>query len=278
MAEFKTLEIVQKDESKAVFHIYLNRPDQRNALTLDFFSELPAALSLLDFHRGASAIVLSARGPHFCAGLDLSAFRSLSTAAGAAADDPARRRELLRRQILSLQSAISAVQSCRRPVIAAVHGACLGAGLDLVSACDLRYCSSSSFFSSLEVDLAIVADLGSLQRLPDIVGAGRAAEMALTGRRVTAAEAMAMGLVSAVFADPPAMDAAVDGIAAELAAKSPLAVAGTKAVLRRSRDLTAEQGLDYVATWNAAMLVSPDLDAAVSTRPGNAARPDFAKL
>lgn len=211
MEEFKTLQIVQSDPAVGVFHVYLNRPAQRNSLTLDFFSELPRALDLLDGRHGAAAIVIAGRGPHFCSGIDLSTLGTIT--GGGGRSDPARERERLRRQILSMQAGISAVERCRRPVIAAVHGACVGGGVDLATACDLRYCSEDAFFSVKEVDLAIAADLGTLQRLPAIVGHGNAAEMALTGRKVPAAEARAMGLVSAVFPSRQEMDAAVMAIA-----------------------------------------------------------------
>ncbi|CAA7400551.1 unnamed protein product [Spirodela intermedia] len=273
--EFKTLQIVHSDSEAGVFHIYLNRPAQRNSLTLDFFSELPRALDLLDGRRGAAAIVLAGRGPHFCAGIDLSTLAAIT--GGGGRSDPGRERERLRRQILSLQAAISAVERCRRPVIAAVHGACIGGGVDLATACDLRYCSEDAFFSVKEVDLALAADLGTLQRLPAIVGHGNAAEMALTARKVPAAEARAMGLVSAVFPSRQEMDTAVMAIAKDLAAKSPLAVAGTKAVLLRNRDLTVDQSLDYVATWNSSMLISDDL-AEATTAQIQKRKPTFAKL
>ncbi|MQM07711.1 hypothetical protein Taro_040553 [Colocasia esculenta] len=276
MEGFKTLEVVQKDAAVPVFHVYLNRPAHRNALTLDFFSELPRALSLLDQNPAARAIVLSARGPHFCAGIDLSSLGSLGGADQDGAD-PARARERLRRQILWMQAAITAVERCRKPVIAAVNGACVGGGVDLVTACDVRYCAADAFFSVKEVDLALAADIGTLQRLPAIVGYGNASEMALTGRRVPAAEARAMGLVSAVYASREEMEEAVATIARDIAGKSPIAMAGTKAVLLRSRDLTVEQGLDYVATWNAGMLISDDLKEAVSAQMQKR-KPTFAKL
>lgn len=210
MEGFKTLEIVQRDAAVPVFHVYLNRPAHRNALPLDFFSEFPRALSLLDQNPDARTIVLSARGPHFCAGIDLS---SLGVASDQAEPEPARARERLRRQILSMQAGISAVERCRKPVIAAVHGACVGLGVDIITACDIRYCTGDAFFSVKEVDLALAADVGTLQRLPPIVGYGNASEMSLTGRRVPAAEARAMGLVSAVFASREEMEEGVAAIA-----------------------------------------------------------------
>ncbi|PKA55265.1 1,4-Dihydroxy-2-naphthoyl-CoA synthase, peroxisomal [Apostasia shenzhenica] len=271
---FETLEVVQKDPSIPVFHIYLNRPAQRNALTLRFFSDLPRALSLLSLLPSARSIVLASRGSHFCAGIDLSVLQSAPSSPSA---DPAAAADLLRRQIVSLQAAVSALERCRKPVIAAIHGACVGGGVDLVAACDIRCCSGDAFFAVKEVDLALAADLGSLQRLPAIVGYGNASDLALTGRRIDAGEAKAMGLVSRVFSSPAALEEAVDLIARELAAKSAVAVMGTKAVMLRSRDQTVEDGLDYVATWNSAMLMSRDLQEAVAAQMQKR-KPNFSKL
>lgn len=176
-----------------------------------------------------------------------------------------------------MQDSITAVEKCRKPIIAAVHGACIGGGIDLITACDIRYCTESAFFSVKEVDVGITADLGTLQRLPRIVGYGNAVELALTGRRFTGIEAKAMGLVSGVFRDKKSLDDGVRLIAEGIAAKSPLAVTGTKAVLLRSRDVTLEQGLDYVATWNAAMLLSSDLTEAIAAQTQKK-KPVFSKL
>lgn len=207
---FETLEVVQPDPSVPVHYIYLNRPAQRNALTPAFFTDLPRALALLDRLPSARAIVLAARGPHFCAGIDLSTLAATSSPRSA---DRAVASELLRRRILALQATISAVERCRKPVVAAIHGACIGGGLDLVAACDIRCCDEGAFFAVKEVDLALAADLGSLQRLPSIVGYGNAADMALTGRGVPAAEAKAMGLVTRVFPSRAAMEEGVAALA-----------------------------------------------------------------
>jgi len=152
---------------------------------------------------------------------------------------------------------------CGQPIVAAVHGACVGGGVDLVAACDIRCCSRDASFVLKEVDMAIVADLGALQRLPRIVGYGNAADLALTGRKINAMEAKDMGLVTRVFDSKQDLDAGVAKIAKEIADKSAWAVIGTKAVLLRSRDATIEQGLEHVATWNAGMMRSNDLKEAI---------------
>lgn len=220
-------------------------------------------MALLDRLPAARAVVLSASGPHFCAGIELGGPGNPLTASFSRGADPVAAAEGLRRAILDMQAAMTAVELCRKPVIAAVHGACVGGGVDLVAACDVRYCSKDATFVLKEVDMAIVADLGALQRLPRIVGYGNAAELALTGRRITAVEAKEMGLVSRVFDSKQEMDAAVAKIAKDISEKSAWAVMGTKAVLLRSRDITIEQGLEHVATWNAGMMRSSDLMEAI---------------
>ncbi|EEF47416.1 delta(3,5)-Delta(2,4)-dienoyl-CoA isomerase, peroxisomal [Ricinus communis] len=264
MDRYRTLKIIQKIPNSPVVHLYLNRPHQRNALSHDFFTELPNALSCLDQDPNVSVIILAGAGDHFCSGIDLKTFNSITeqTLSG----DRGRANEKLRRQIKYLQEAITAIEKCRKPVIASIHGACIGGGVDIVTACDIRFCCQDSFFSVKEVDLGLTADLGTLQRLPSIIGFGNAMELALTGRRFSSHEAKEFGLVSRVFGSKEDLDEGVRLVAEGIAAKSPLAVTGTKAVLLRSRDLNTEQGLDYVATWNSAMLVSDDLKEAVKAQ------------
>ncbi|KFK31041.1 hypothetical protein AALP_AA6G060200 [Arabis alpina] len=275
MESYKTLEIVRKNNDSSVFHLILNRPSQLNALSLDFFVEFPLALSSLDQNPDVSIIVLSGSGKHFCSGIDLTSLSSISERSSSG--DRGRSSERLRRTIKSMQAAITAIEQCRKPVIAAIHGACIGGGVDLITACDIRYCSEDAFFAIKEVDLAIVADLGTLQRLPSIVGYANAMDLALTARRFSGREAKDLGLVSHVFGSRSDLDKGVNTIAEGIAAKSPLAVTGTKAVLLRSRELNVEQGLDYVATWNSAMLISEDLNEAVSAQLKKR-QPRFSKL
>ncbi|GJM92016.1 hypothetical protein PR202_ga08441 [Eleusine coracana subsp. coracana] len=273
---FETLAVAQPDPSAAVYEVRLNRPAQRNALSPTAFLEIPRAMALLDRLPSARAVVLSAAGPHFCAGIELGALGNpLDTSSKVA--DPAAAAEGLRRAILDLQAAPTAIERCRKPVIAAVHGACVGGGVEIVAACDIRYCSKDATFVLKEVDMAIVADLGALQRLPRIIGYGNTAELSLTGRTITAMEAKEMGLVSRVFNSKQELDAGVAKIAKEIAEKSALAVMGTKTVLLRSRDVTVEQGLEHVATWNAAMLRSNDLKEAVTCFVDKR-KPVFSKL
>ncbi|KAJ6393208.1 hypothetical protein OIU77_022643 [Salix suchowensis] len=184
-------------------------------------------------------------GDHFCSGIDIKTLNSIANDTG----DRGRSGERLRRDIKYLQEAITAIERCRKPVIAAITGACIGGGIDIVTACDIRYCSKDAFFSVKEVDMGINGGL----------------------RDVTE------GLVSRVFGSKEELDEGVKIIAEGIAAKSPLAVTGTKAVLLRSRDSSVEQGLDYVATWNSSMLVSDDLMEAVSAHLQKR-KPTFSKL
>lgn len=259
-AGFETLAVTRPDPSAGVYEVRLNRPAQRNALSPAAFAEIPRAMSLLDRAPSARAVVLSAAGPHFCAGIELGGPGDPLSAASA---DPVAAAEGLRRAVLDMQAALTAIERCRKPVVAAVHGACVGGGVDLVAACDIRCCSRDASFVLKEVDMAIVADLGALQRLPRIVGYGNAADLALTGRKINAMEAKDMGLVTRVFDSKQDLDAGVAKIAKEIADKSAWAVIGTKAVLLRSRDATIEQGLEHVATWNAGMMRSNDLKEAI---------------
>ncbi|KAL3728536.1 hypothetical protein ACJRO7_033171 [Eucalyptus globulus] len=198
MEKFKTLEIVRASPGSAVFHLRLNRPSSRNALSLDSLDHDPDAL----------VVVRSGACHHFCSGIDLAALDSSPTPG-----DRGLAGERLLRDIKTLQDAVTAIERCRKPVIAAVHGACVGGGVNVATACDVRYCTEDAFFSVKEVDLAIIADLGKLQRLPSIVGYGNAMELALTGRRVSGSEAKVVGLVSRVFGSKRELDDGVRVIA-----------------------------------------------------------------
>ncbi|KAI3452556.1 hypothetical protein Pfo_009220 [Paulownia fortunei] len=272
---YQSLRIKQKSPDSRVFYLFINRPSRGNALSHDFFTEFPAALSSLDRNPEASVIILSGAGNHFCTGIDLLTLNSLSQDTRSA--DTGRTGEKLRREIKFLQRAVTAIEECRKPVIAAVHGACVGGGVDIITACDVRYSTENAFFSVKEVDLAITADLGTLQRLPGIVGFGNAMELALTARRFSGLEAKELGLVTRLFSNKEALEKGVEEIAEGIAARSPLAVVGTKRVLIQSRDLTLDQGLDYVATWNSGVLVSDDLTEAISAQRQKR-KPLYAKL
>jgi enoyl-CoA hydratase len=245
--------------------VRLERPRAANALDRALWQELRTTFRALDEDPSVRVVVLTGAGAHFCAGIDLSMLGEIGSMApdGACAG---RARDALRRHILDLQDVLTTVERCRVPVLAAVQGVCVGAGLDLVAACDLRYATPRSRFSLKEVDMGLAADVGVLQRLPRIVGEGRAREMAYTCRDVRGPEAETMGLVNACVEadDPEALVAHVQEIARALAAKSPLAMRGTKHAITYARDHSVADGLDQIATWNASALISDDLTEAVT--------------
>ena len=256
-----------------VAHVELARPDKLNAMDGDMFAAIGDAFRSVGRDAAVRAILLSGRGKHFTAGLDLEyASRQFPPS-----NDPGRAAEARLRHIEWLQDAFSAVEAARAPVIAALHGGCIGAGVDLASACDLRVASADAFFQVAEVDVAITADLGTLQRLGFLIPHGVLRELTFTGRRMGADEAARYGLVNRIEADGAAAVAAGLELARIIAAKSPLAVAGAKRSLNHSRGRPVEEGLRDVALWNAAALVSADLTEAVQARLGRT-EPKFGPL
>ncbi|KFO71678.1 hypothetical protein N303_10009, partial [Cuculus canorus] len=204
------------------------------------------------------AVVIAGAGSVFTAGIDLSDLgREFLAVEG---EDTARRAWKLRQKIQEFQETFSVLEKCPKPVIAAVHGACIGAGVDLISACDIRYCSEDAWFQVKEVDIGLAADVGTLQRLPKILGSQSLVnELAFTARKLLAPEALTCGLVSRVFPDKETLlDGALD-LASAIAARSPVAVQGTKVNLLFSRDHPVSDGLRFMATWNMAMLQTEDV-------------------
>jgi enoyl-CoA hydratase len=264
--ESPVLSIEQHD---AVATLWLDRPEARNAMGMDLWRDLPGAIAVLSADASVRAVVVAARGPHFSVGLDLKAMGDVLAGGDGAGGDPTPSRSMAARAqgtrtgVLRLQDSITAVARCPKPVIAAVHGYCIGGGVDLIAACDIRLASADAVFSVREAKMAIVADLGSLQRLPAIVNAGHLAELAFTGKDITAERAKEIGLVNDVVADAESTRQAARALAAEIAANSPIAVQGTKAVLAANEGKTVAEGLDYVATWNSGMLDSDDLAEAL---------------
>jgi enoyl-CoA hydratase len=259
--------------------LWLDRAEARNAMGPAFWNDLPLAMRELSEDRAVRAIVIAARGPHFSVGLDLKAMAGMLTGGdegggeGPGGDNGKAKRHspsmasravTARQGVLRMQASVTSVAECPKPVIAAIHGYCIGGGVDVVSACDIRVASADAVFSVRETKVAIVADLGSLQRLPRIIGKGHVAELALTGKDITAGRAQEIGLVNDVLPDAEGALAAAHQLAREIAANSPLAVEGTKAVLSACEDKSVAEGLDYVATWNAGFLASDDLVEAMT--------------
>ncbi|MGI9124502.1 MAG: crotonase/enoyl-CoA hydratase family protein [Mycobacterium sp.] len=255
-----------------VAQVTLLGPGKGNAMGPAFWAEMPVVFAELDADPEVRAIVINGSGKHFCFGLDLMAMGSSLPSVGGG-EATARSREDFHTTVKRLQRSITAVADCRTPTIAAVHGWCIGGGVDLISAVDIRYASADAKFSVREVKLAIVADVGSLARLPYILSDGHLRELALTGKDIDAAKAEKIGLVNEVLPDPEACLAAAHATAAEIAANSPLTVRGVKDVLDEQRTDAVAASLRYVAAWNSAFLPSKDLKEAVSAmfekRPPN---------
>ncbi|MEO6793111.1 MAG: crotonase/enoyl-CoA hydratase family protein [Mycobacterium sp.] len=261
MAEsYESVTVETKDH---VAQVTLIGPGKGNAMGPAFWSELPDVFGALDADRDVRAIVLTGSGKNFSYGLDLAAMGG-TLAPVLAEGAQARPRSEFHAEILRMQQATNAVAGCRTPTIAAINGWCIGGGVDLISAVDIRYASADAKFSVREVKLAIVADMGSLARLPLILSDGHLRELALTGRDIDAARAEKIGLVNDVYADGAACLAAAHATAAEIAANPPLTVEGVKDVLDQQRIDQVSASLRYVAAWNAAFLASKDLSEGIS--------------
>ncbi len=240
-----------------VAHLAFNRPEKSNSLHKDAWLELKSVFEHLDENPEARVIILSGNGKNFCAGIDLSLLMDLSKHDSINCEG--RKREEVRKFIYHLQDCISAIEKCRKPVIAAVHRACIGGGVDIISACDIRYCTDDAFFCIKEIDMGLVADIGTMQRLPKIVNPGIMSELAFTGRNVYGPEAKTIGLTNQSYETREIMIEEVTKIARTIASKSPIVVRGTKEILRYTRDHSVEDSLNYIATYNAAFLLSNDL-------------------
>lgn len=263
---------VERDGNVAT--LWLDSPERRNAMGPDFWRDLPVLVDELADDDEVRAIVLAAKGPCFTVGLDLKTMGgAIAGDGGGGGSSLAARSTRFLGEVKRLQDSVTSLERCPKPVIAAIHGYCLGGGIDLITAADIRLASADAIFSVRETKIAIVADVGTLQRLPRIIGKGHVAELAYTGKDITAERAAQIGLVNDVLPDQDALLKAAQAMAAEIAANSPLAVRGTKAVLKACENRSIEEGLDYVGVWNAAFLQSNDLIEAMTAfmekRPPN---------
>ena len=236
----------------------MNRPEKRNTMGTRFFKELSEHLTNFDQDAAVRAVIIKAEGKSFTAGTDLEEAASLLS--GQAADQ----REATRKNIMRLQEGITSIEHCSKPVIAAIHSHCIGGGIDLISACDIRLATRDAVFSIRETPMGIIADLGTLQRLPHIIGHGWFRELALTGRNFTADEALQMGLITRICEKRDALYAEAQKLAESIADCPPLTVQGAKEVILYSRDNGIDAGLQYVAQKNAAALPSEDVIEAVT--------------
>nr|XP_046245966.1 delta(3,5)-Delta(2,4)-dienoyl-CoA isomerase, mitochondrial isoform X3 [Scatophagus argus] len=241
-----------------VTHVELHRPEKRNAMNKAFWSEMVDFFNEIAGNPDCRVVVFSGAGKMFTAGIDLTDMAG--DVLQPEGDDTARVSWNIRKTIGKYQETFSVIEKCPKPVVVAVHGACIGGGVDLITACDIRLCTQDAWFQVKEVDIGLAADVGTLQRLPKVIGSRSLVnELALTARKMYADEAKSSGLVSRVFADKEAMLAGALEMAVEIAARSPVAVQGTKINLIYSRDHSVAEGLDYMATWNMSMLQTQDV-------------------
>jgi len=249
-----TLETAEK-----IAHLKLSRPDKLNAMDGVFWRELDEILAQLQRDAPARALVISSSGKHFCAGMDLAVFEQ----GEAIPEGNAAIRTALHEQILQLQRTFTQFEALRMPVIAAIQGACIGGALDMVTACDIRYAAADAFFCVQEINIGLVADVGTLQRLPNLVPVAVAREYAYSGRRLPAARARELGLVNHVFADHGATVDAALALAREIAAKSPTAVWASKQAINYAREHTVADSLQQMALLQMGVWQSRDIAEAV---------------
>ena len=251
-----------------VAHIELSRPERLNAMTREFWAELPAIVRDIDDHARARVIVISSTGKHFTAGMDLSVFQASDMLAGKPREPADRyvRSEQFRHGLKHLQQTFNCLDEARVPVLVAIQGGCIGGGVDFTSACDIRYATADAFFSIHEINIAMTADVGTFPRLCKLIPEGQVREMAYTGRRLPAAKAKEIGLVNEVYPDQAAMLSAVMATAREIAAKNPIAVTGSKVLINHARDHTIADTLDYIGVWNMALLAPEHMAEAFSAQ------------
>ncbi len=252
--EYKSFNVEIKDH---IAHVQMSRPQAMNSMNMDFWLELPQVMKALDATGEVRAIVLSSTGKHFSAGMDLAVFSNPK--ATPMTGDPGRMGENLRRVVMQLQATLSSLEEIRIPVLSAIQGGCIGGALDMVCASDSRFCTEDAYFTIKETELGMTADVGTLQRLPKLIPEGGVRELAYTGRKFGAQEALRLGFVNQVFSDHDALLDGVMTVAAQIAKNSPLAVAGCKEMINFTRDHTVADSLKYMATWQSGMFRPNDM-------------------
>ena len=248
----------------SIAHIQFNRPEKRNSMNEEFWNLFPKEVEALDDRGDVRVLIISSQGPHFTSGIDLAMFKN--DIANINSGEMGRNRAYFREQLLYLQNAATCLEVARFPVITAIQGGCIGGGIDLISAADIRLCSKDAFFKVEEINVGLAADIGTLQRLPKIIPAGIAREWALTGDSVDADRAHAVGLVNYVYVSQDEMMKNSFELADRLASKSPLAMWATKENLNYARDHTVEEGLNYISLWNAATLHQEDIMTSMTAK------------
>ncbi|XP_072464429.1 delta(3,5)-Delta(2,4)-dienoyl-CoA isomerase, mitochondrial [Notamacropus eugenii] len=253
--DYESLKVTQVGNH--ILHVEINRPEKRNAMNKAFWREMVECFNKIAQDPGCRAVVFSGAGKMFSSGIDLIYVSELIQPPG---QDTARVSWNLRQAIARHQETFNVLEKCPKPVIAAIHGGCIGGGVNLITACDIRYCSQDAWFQVKEVDIGLAADVGALQRLPRIIGSrSLVSELVFTARKMMADEALSSGLVSRVFQDRESLLAAAFALAEEISSKSPIAVHGTKVNLVYSRDHSVPESLNFMASWNMSMLQTEDI-------------------
>lgn len=274
---YKCFEVSVKDK---IAHIVLNRPEKRNSMIPEFWDELPQIVKELDANAQARVIVLSSTGPHFTSGIDTAVFASNSEPSTDPKVIETERRThgaKLYDTINYLQQTFTCLEECRVPVLAAIQGGVIGGGVDLITACDMRYMTADSFLTIFEINIGMTADVGTFPRITKLLPEGVVKELAYTGRRMSAAEAKSLGFINEIFANQDELLTEVMKIAAEIASKAPLAIYGSKRIINYSRDHSTADGLDYIGIWNASMLQNAEIIEAM-TAAGEKRAPEFVDI
>lgn len=244
-----------------VAHVSINRPEKRNSLHKSAWDEMRKVFEHCSINPEVRVVVLSGEGKMFCAGIDVAMLAGMT---GYLSDCEARKREEFRVGLLKLQDDVSSLEKCQKPVIAAIHNACIGGGVDIISSADMRFCTADAYFTIKEVDMGLVADIGTLQRLPKLISQGLVSELAYTGRKLHADEAEKCGLVNRVFESKETMMESVMNTAKTIAAKSPVVIRGTKEMIKYTRDHSVDESLHMMSVWNAAYIMSDDIKEAMA--------------
>lgn len=246
----------------AVAHLRFTRPEASNAMDMDFWRRFGPELRALDATGEVHALVISGEGKNFCAGMDISIFSD-----GAILNaDKANDRQAFHQTARDLQETLTTLEKVRFPVIAAIQGACVGGGLDLIAACDIRLASADAYFRIEEINIGMMADIGSLQRLPKLMPAGVVRELAFTGSTLSVERAERLGVVNAIHPNAEAVVVAALEMAKRIASKAPLAVSGSKAALNHARDHTVAEGLEWIAVMQGSLWSPADVMAAIQSR------------
>ncbi|KAF1766007.1 hypothetical protein GCK72_005962 [Caenorhabditis remanei] len=275
--QYDSLKLIKVENvEEFVYKVSLNRPSKFNALNMEIWKEIGDCFQWIDEDPDCRVVILQGEGKHFCSGLDLggiSLFNENDT------NDSARKGRNILKTIKFMQKQFTYIDECSKPVILAMHGYCLGAALDIATACDVRVATKDAILSVKEVDIGMAADVGTLNRLPKVVGNHSwIKDICLTARHFSAGEALQFDLLSRVFDTREEMINEVTKMAKLIASKSPVGVQGTKNVLNYARENTIENSLNYVATWNMSQLFTDDLVKASMASFSKQPQPPFSKL